>query len=270
MNKQYKNPFEDPEEKLWDKKIKDYKIPKREETPLEGRAERIPGYIYVPSIKLYVAKEKSLHGLNWYNTHKELHKQDLQMLTIRQFIDFMLYLEKNASIPGATKIMDEILTTSTRDLYRGEWLDAKFSEKEGLMRPKLSGTTFIKEEVDSDMGYGYPGTGSRAAPTDPFGKKAEEELYIEYNHKTENGILVAKSIEPLEECLMEECDIDLRSCNKQGLPTKKYSGEGIIYCPPKKDCVAKFGAVQYKAHLSCYIDPQSLGTHNGVRAARIK
>ena len=33
------------------------------------------GFIYVPSIKLYFAKEKSHLGKEWYDTHRELHKQ---------------------------------------------------------------------------------------------------------------------------------------------------------------------------------------------------
>ena len=50
------------------------------------------GFIYVPSINLYVAKERSLQGLNWSNTHDELKKQNLSMPTIHQFREFLKYL----------------------------------------------------------------------------------------------------------------------------------------------------------------------------------
>lgn len=45
MTQQYKNPFEDPDEKLWDEKVKDYKIPERKEKsepkPAEPLEERV-------------------------------------------------------------------------------------------------------------------------------------------------------------------------------------------------------------------------------------
>lgn len=221
---QYKNPFEDPEEKLWDQKIKDYKIPKRKETPLEEKVPDLKGYIYVPTIGLYVAKEKSLYNLYWHEAHKELHKKGLQVLTIRQFIDFLLYLKQNPDIKDAKNILDEVLTK--REHYRGECLDAMFSKKGG-------------------------------------------QRYISYNHRIENGELVAKNIEPLEKCLMEDCYIDLKSCNRQGLPTKK--GDDIMYhypiIPMMEGCVAIFEAI---GNLACLHCDWAADSHSfmGVRATR--
>src|SRR3989338_4501364 len=57
-------------------------------------APELKGFIYVPSIRLYVAKEKTLYGKNWYECHEELHKKDLYMITLPQFIEFIKYLKK--------------------------------------------------------------------------------------------------------------------------------------------------------------------------------
>jgi len=179
--------------------------------------------IYVPKIKLYIAKETSLYGLDWRSAHKELHKKGLQMLTIREFIDFILYLKQNPNIQDTKKILDEILTQ--RDPCRTEWLDAKFSEK-------------------------------------------DKQMYINYNHRTVNGKLVAQNKEPLEECLMTFVPmrkIDLASCNKQGLPTKE--GDDIYFWCPIEGRVAGFSASPFKTILHC---DWYAGGHPsiGVRAAR--
>ena len=50
-------------------------------------------FIYVPSIDLYVAKERSHLGLNWHDAHKKLHEEGLLMPTIPQFLEFIKYLE---------------------------------------------------------------------------------------------------------------------------------------------------------------------------------
>lgn len=266
----YKNPFEDPEEKLWDKKIKDFKIPERKETPLEGRAEEIHGYIYVPTIKLYVAKEKSLYGLSWYRAHEELHKQGLQMLTIRQFIDFVLYLKENPSMPDAKKILDEILTR--RKPYGAEWLDAYFGSEK-----KMEGLSI--EDVTDDFEWD-----DKRSNYDTTPNKKSEKLYIHYNHRTIDSNsgqfgqfvsheLVAQNTEPLERCLMEDCGgdcgIDLKSCNRQGLPTKK--GSSIeYYFPCAEDYAATFEAYSDGVGLNCVRNPLDSRPELGVRAAREK
>jgi len=61
----------------------------------DGNQEKAPpleGFIYVPSTKLYFAKERTLLNHNWYDTHKKLHEQNLRMPTIPQFVEFLKYL----------------------------------------------------------------------------------------------------------------------------------------------------------------------------------
>ena len=105
---------------------------KVDETILEKKVDietlnvpNLNGFVYVPSIKLYVAKERTLNGKNWYGAHEELHKQGLQMLTIPEFIGFIKYLKKEyQNRKEAKQILDEILTV--RNPWRAEWLDASF------------------------------------------------------------------------------------------------------------------------------------------------
>jgi len=83
----------------------------------------LEGFIYVPSINLYVAKERTLLKHNWYDTHKKLHKQNLRMPTIPEFIEFLKYLR--ADLTGEHKqIYEEI--TEVGEPWRTEWLDADF------------------------------------------------------------------------------------------------------------------------------------------------
>lgn len=130
-------------------------------------------YIHVPSINLYVAKQRSHLGLNWYDTHRKLHQKSLLMPTILQFLEFIKYLKANpngiplgdASKQEIESILDDILIA--RDHRREEWLDAKFKLK-------------------------------------------NKKLYINYNHRTDyKGNLIPQKSEPLEECLMEDCYVDL-------------------------------------------------------------
>ncbi|MDD5649475.1 MAG: hypothetical protein PHF86_03530 [Candidatus Nanoarchaeia archaeon] len=88
----------------------------------DTNSKNIDGYIYIPSINLYVSKERILQGNNWYNAHKELLKNNQQMLTIPQFIEFLKYTKTNNP-----EIYNDII--EVRDPWRAEWLDADFKVK---------------------------------------------------------------------------------------------------------------------------------------------
>ena len=194
-------------------------------------------YIYVPPIDLYVAKEKTLHGKNWYEAHEELHKQGLQMLTIPEFIKFIKYLKRGIYHPryqnrkDSERILDEILTG--RKSLRVEWLDANF-------------------------------------------KVINKKLHINYNHRTINGKLKPGNSEPLEDCLMEDkspgIDLDywFKNPTKQGLPGKNtHDGELYYKCPMKDNkSVAEFGSGSSWTFLSCDSEPGFSDSSTGVRAAK--
>ena len=48
-------------------------------------------FIYVPSINLYVRKQRTLQGKNWFDAHKELQGRGSRMLTPIQFVEFLKY-----------------------------------------------------------------------------------------------------------------------------------------------------------------------------------
>ena len=91
-------------------------------------APNVDGFIYVPSIGIYVAKERTLKGENWPNTHEKLNAQNLRMPTIPQFIEFLKYIKTNSQYE---QIYREI--TEVREPRRAEWLDARFEEQNGKM-----------------------------------------------------------------------------------------------------------------------------------------
>jgi len=93
----------------------------------EGRQiPELKDYIYVPSIKLYVAKERSFNGKDWYKCHEALKQEDARMLTIPEFVEFLKY-----SKVKAPEVYEDI--TAVREPYRAEWLDGFFEKrKDGL------------------------------------------------------------------------------------------------------------------------------------------
>ena len=89
----------------------------------QGLNKDISDYVFVPSLKLYVAKQRTLQGKNWFDSHKELQKQGLKMPTIPEFIQFLKYLRENPTQEN-TQIYNDI--TKVRSPWRSEWLDADF------------------------------------------------------------------------------------------------------------------------------------------------
>ena len=191
-------------------------------------APALSDYIYVPSINCYLAKKRTHLKTNWYDCHKQLHKENLLMPTIPQFLAYINYLKANpngTSLGDASKqeiesILDNILTV--RSPWRAEWLDAKFEKK--------------------------------------------DRLYINYNHRTINDKLQAQNSEPLESCLMEDCWADVLNGNKQGLPTRELAQNQreIYYWHPKENYVARFGAGSGRADLDCNRDPSDSSASLGV------
>ena len=92
---------------------------------LESTSQNIEdnsGFIYVPSINLYVAKQRTLIGENWFDTQEALHSNNQKMLTIPEFIEFLKYTRENNQ-----DIYKEV--TEVRNPWRSEWLDADFKTK---------------------------------------------------------------------------------------------------------------------------------------------
>ena len=107
-------------------------------------------FIKLPS-GIYVAKEKTLHGKNWFDSHKALQKQGNRMLMPIEFVEFLNHTKDNFP-----EIYREI--TEVRSPWRAEYLDAYFEKrKDGLYI--LTGNRTKPEKLDEDtlMEYRIPG-----------------------------------------------------------------------------------------------------------------
>ncbi|MBS3163245.1 hypothetical protein J4427_00980 [Candidatus Woesearchaeota archaeon] len=196
------------------------------------------------------SKEKNgrdyIGNINWINSLRLNLELNGFTLNPRQGIDFISLLKSGKAFDGnenkidskeLERILDEII--GVRNPGRAEWLDAdfKYLNKAG------------KEIQESEKGN----------------------LYIYYNHvRDANGNLIPRNRKLLEECLMDNCKIDLSGCNKQGMPTKE--GDDINYWRPMKDnnSVAGFYASSGRALLDCLSDPLLSYSGLGVRIAKIK
>jgi hypothetical protein len=95
-----------------------------EPTSSPTNAPSLDGFEYVPTIGLYVAKEKEMFGKNWDECQTDLHNRGDRMPTISEYVEFINHLRAQ-NTDEAIKILDEIYTV--RGPWRSEWLDAKFS-----------------------------------------------------------------------------------------------------------------------------------------------
>lgn len=134
----------------------EYSIPKKEK--LETSVKDNSNFIYVPSINLYVAKERTHLGKNWFDCHKELQKNNERMLILPEFIEFLKYLKIN--FPDTYEDITEV-----RSHWGSEWLDADFKvinkklhvnynnvlDKNGKLIPKtseiLDSNTLMKDKT---------------------------------------------------------------------------------------------------------------------------
>jgi len=97
---------------------------------------------YVPSIKLHVARERTLQGKNWYETHEELAKQGSRMLPPLEFTRLLKYLGENDS-----DFYRDI--TEVKSPWRAEWIDAFFEKRQNGLYV-LTGNKTKAEKLDED------------------------------------------------------------------------------------------------------------------------
>lgn len=200
-------------------------------------APNLDDYIYVPSINLYVAKERDLNGLTWDQAIDKIYTQGIkvaekraEMPTPFEFMTSIKYLLAG-NIQGLAEterqaILDDILKVGD---YRGNWLNAKFVKKAG----------------------GFNDFGIETSMFNSSGKPI-------------------KKIAPLEQCLWQDCWADVNSGNNQGLLTKCYGssyeqGKNVYFWYPRKGFVARFVAGSDGAALGCYWRPDGSDPSLGVR-----
>ena len=107
---------------------------KPENPPRKSPEVRPPGeipknddYIFVPELKLWIAKQRTHLNKTWEDTHKILETEQSFMPTIPIFIGFVNYLQDPNGYSNreeAEQILDDILTK--RNPWRAEHLDAYF------------------------------------------------------------------------------------------------------------------------------------------------
>ena len=185
---------------------------------------------------IYLAKYRTNFGSDQYDAHKALHETNstLFMTTPRMLIDLISDLE------------------SGKQLYNG--LGNRISSKES------------KQILDEIVGIRNPIRGERL---DASFRIVGKHIFIDYNHRFVDGELKPQSSEPLEDCLMENCYVDILSANRQGLPTRRYNN-GVYYIYPRDVTVARFGAISGKVGLYCVWDYRYSDPALGVRRAKIK
>ena len=113
----------------------------------EAKAPNLDGFEYVPSIGLYVSKQKELHNKNWNESRMTLHARGDRMPTPYEFVEFSKHL-RNLDTDEAKAILDEIYTVRTP--WRSEWLDARFDS--ATMKYHVFGDSGIEERAHSLAG----------------------------------------------------------------------------------------------------------------------
>ncbi len=102
----------------------EYSVP--EQNQIEAPSIIIPGrngFIYVPSLNLDVARERSHYNSNWTEAHQELSQEDSRMLTLPEFREFLKYTKENHP-----EVYEGII--AVRSPWR-EWIDAAFEQRDG-------------------------------------------------------------------------------------------------------------------------------------------
>ena len=97
-------------------------------------------FIYVPSVNLYVARERTHQRKNWHESHKSLAQENSRMPTIPEWIEFAKYVRENAP-----EVYEDV--TAVKNPWRAEWSDAYFEQREdGLYI--LTGNKTKAEKLD--------------------------------------------------------------------------------------------------------------------------
>jgi len=202
--------------------------PSPPQTPPLVNAPNLQGYIFVPSTGLYMAKQRTHGGLDWYKTHEALQNEGLKMPTIPQFLKYLGFLQTQHNDRNeAQAILDDILKVGN---YRGEWLDAKFTNENnvlycdyhhifvnGELKPQVHES--LKDHLEEDCWVDFlASANSQGLPTQKLGSSYEQGVNSYYWHPRENR--VARFV----------ADSDWASLNCYWVPTFVNSSLGVFAC----------------------------------------
>jgi len=192
-------------------------------------ASDLNGFIYVQSINLYVAKERSLLGKDWDDCHKELQNNMERMLTIPEFWGFIDYLKTNyQNKTEAQTILDDIFKIGD---WRAEHLDAQFEK-----RKKEFYINYMHELKKGKLIPKY---------TEKLEDCLKEDCYAGLNLFNRQGLLTIKS------------------------QSQNYiQGDNVYSWYPRDKSVSGFYANSGRANLGCDWDRSVADWGLGVRACR--
>ena len=170
-------------------------------------------------------------AIEWENALKLNLALESQTLNLRQFFDFLDDLMQGID--------------SSKSLYAGDGREIISRELCDIYNEIAKRTTPLRGEH-----------------LDAYFERKKGALYVYYDHGLDNNQLVPQKSEPLEKYVNEDkCYVDLKSFNKQGLPTKKFQsryhdnarywqGENIQFRPPEgTDCAVFTAASSFGARL---------------------
>ncbi|MDO8517618.1 MAG: hypothetical protein Q7S33_05850 [Nanoarchaeota archaeon] len=187
------------------------------------------GFIYVPSIDLYVAKERSLLGKNWDDCHEQLQNNGERMPTIPEFWSFVDYLKTNyQNRIEAQTILEDIFKIG---IWRVEYLDAQFEKRKKEF--------FINSMHELKNGKLIP------KYTEKLEDCLMEDCYADLNSINKQGLLTRKS------------------------QSQNYiEGSNAYFWYPRDKAVSRFSANSDRAFLYCNRDRSITDSEFGVRACR--
>ena len=187
------------------------------------------GRIYVPSINAYFDEERSLHNLDWYETHKKVLGERLgRMPTPRETWELILYAKANLSDLKLRKVYDDILKTTPRNTWHGEWQNAEFSENKGVM--------YIQRVISLDK---------------------NGELVYSTRERLEDCLM--------KDCLAELTPNNQGLLTRKHSGSSYSQGENIYFWHPIDKDVARFGAGSVGAGFVCNRYPSDRYSSLGVR-----
>lgn len=175
---------------------------------LKNKPRPLDGFDYIPSLKLYVAKEKKFYGDNWFDSHKQLQENGERMLTLPEFREFLNYARTN--LPETYRDITEV-----RNPWRAEWIDADFKLKNNKLfinSEPLDKDTLMEDKLISLDDYLNNNHTSKGLPTN---KVKSGNLY--YWPPRSNNNSVARF----------GADSDLADLVCDGNPSRGDSGLGV-------------------------------------------
>lgn len=202
-------------------------------------------YIQVPGSRIAVIDAQGCNGLTLEAAQRELARQHVQVTPPREFFRF-----RNAVIkayedekPLCTAAGDPVTATTKKSLY-----------------DSLTRNCSVHLNARAIKGRGFLGLDIVTSRYSVQRKGNQIRVHIE------------ETCSPLEECIRkDDVFVESKSCNSQGLPTKRartqeyIPGATILLVRfPRPDSVARFYADSVRAFLSCSEDPQDSDSALGV------